>query len=218
MAFVKDNITIRNRGLSTTHNSMYIFVFDDNHDTNADRKQASGYLQIQFVPSDISTGRKGNFAESVIIGRNHPKYQYIGGEDVLTMTLDFYADERTRTSVYAKVQWLKALIANDGYLGKCPRVGIALGNMFAKDVFIMDSVDAQYDNLSRTHGMMPQQAYVNISLKQDPTNNLRWADIRTSNSQAGVQDDVQMDTAVATNDWKILAERTALRYRLNSTV
>lgn len=165
--------SITNRGINTTGSRMYFINID-----------TGGRLEIQFIPSDMSHERSGNWATADIIGRNDPKYQYVSGNTSFSMGLDFYADEESRTSVMRKVAWLQSLIANDAYRRPAPRVILVMGEMFNKEVWIVEKAKAKYDNLSRPHGYLPQQAYVDIQLNLDPASNRGWGDIKRPYVQA----------------------------------
>lgn len=165
--------SIVNRGTSTTNSKMYFVNID-----------TGGRLEIQFIPSDMSHDRSGNWATADIIGRNDPKYQYVSGQTDFSMTLDFYADEESRTSVMRKVAWLHSLIANDAYRRPAPRIILVMGEMFKKEIWIVQKVRAKYENLSKPNGFLPQQAYVDIQLSLDPNNNRGWGDIKRPFVQA----------------------------------
>lgn len=159
--------SIVNTGTNTTGSKMYFINID-----------TGGRLEIQFVPSDMSHDRTGNWSDADIIGRNDPKHQYVSGQTSFSMTLDFYADEESRTSVMRKVAWLHALIANDAYRRPAPRVILVMGQMFTKEVWIVEKVRAKYDNLSKPNGFLPQQAMVDIQMTLDPASNRGWNDIK----------------------------------------
>ncbi len=159
--------SIVNRGTSTTDSKMYFM-----------NRATRGRLEIQFVPSDMSHERGGNWASADIIGRNDPKYQYVSGQTAFSMTLDFYADEESRTSVMRKVAWLQSLVANNGGGGAAPRVNLIMGEIFKDEIWIVKSVKAKYDNLSKPNGFLPQQAIVDIELCLDPDSNRGWRAIK----------------------------------------
>lgn len=184
--------SILNRGLNTTGGTMY-FV-----NLGTGNKESGNRLEIQFIPSDINLSRKGNWAEANIIGRNDPRYQYIGGQTSLSFTLDFYADEESRTSVVRKVQWLQSLIANDRSRQKAPNILLVMGSLFTKEVWILASIDVKYDNLHRQYGYMPQQAIVDVELKLDTSFNTGWDDIRSQKwvaAQADGMRPIVLDTS-----------------------
>ena len=150
---------IKNTGLNTTGSKIYLLRFDTNE-----------RMEIQFMPS-ITESRNGNISDYAIIGRNDPKYQFINGKDTIRLDLDFYAEDDKCETVYARVGWLKSLIASNGVNGVAPRVGLFVGNMFKNDKYIVESVDADYSNHSKPNNFMPRQANVSITLSGDPSYN-----------------------------------------------
>lgn len=152
-------MNIKNTGLNTTGNKLYMVRYDTGE-----------RMEIQFMPN-ISESRDGNISDYAIIGRNDPKYQFINGKDTIQIELDFYAEDQRCETVYARVGWLKSLIASNSIKGIAPRVGLIIGNMFKGDKYIVMSVDADYSNHSKPNNFMPRQAMVTVTLAGDPTTN-----------------------------------------------
>jgi len=135
-------------------------------------------LRLQFVPNDFTWNRQGNYSEVVVVGRNHPRYHFIGGKDTIGIQLDFYSDEEGRDDVYRKVRWLQSLIYNDGSFGHVKHIKLTFGDMFKGQQWVVKSANAKMSHFNKFYGMMPQRALVDLVLDQDVVNNLTRADVR----------------------------------------
>jgi len=134
-------------------------------------------LEIQFMPSVISNERTADVSTMKIVGRSTPKYQIVGGEEILKLTLDFFADELSRQSVMAKCQWLKSLTYTDGSKNPATRVALIFGKLFNKEKWTVRRVNIDYSNFNKKYGFLPQQATVDIELVLDTDTNLEWQDV-----------------------------------------
>lgn len=160
------NKDLLNRGLNTTGGMLYLVEID-----------TAVRLEIQFVPEELSFGGVTRIGEIQILGRNTPRYQYLGGEALLSFQLDFYADEESRQSVIQKCRWLEKLKQNDGYRKGPSKVSLVFGKLFNAQSWIVKSFEYKVGNFSKPKGFLPQQAYGNLVLALDPESNLLWEDI-----------------------------------------
>lgn len=124
-------------------------------------------LQIQFVPAELSIQRNSSTQAVQIVGRNNPLYQYTAGEKLLSLQLDFYSDEENRQDVIRNCEWLEALTYNDGYARPPERVMLVWGDLFQSQLWTVKSVQYKLSNFDKVYGMLPKQAYVDISLALD---------------------------------------------------
>jgi len=206
---------IYNRGLQTTNSNLYFVALDTGH-----------RLEIQFVPPVIEDERIADLGTMKIVGRNHPRYQNVGGEDTVALTLDFYADESSRQSVRAKVQWLKTLTHTDANRKPAQKVALVWGDMYKKEKWVVKRVRTKYTNFNAEFGWLPQQAIVDIQMHLDPDSNVTWEDVMPEYSEGRPdgQDPVSVtparesfqDDFVVTsgNSFEEILRRTADRLRI----
>jgi hypothetical protein len=155
-----------NKGLQTTDGKCYLLTTD-----TLER------LDIQFVPKSIDVQRSVDAPAFQIISRNLPRYQVTGGQERLKLQLEFIADEQSRSSVLMKTRWLKNLTYTDGNRNPAQRVQLIFGDMFKKELFIVESVDVSMNNFSKPHGFLPQMATVDLTLALDMDFNPSWDDM-----------------------------------------
>lgn len=180
-----------NKGIQTTDGKCYLITED-----------TFERLEIQFVPPELENGRRANINPTTIVGRNIPKYQNTGGEERLRFTLDFYADEESRSSVLMKVRWLKNLCYNNGTKAPAQRIQVIFGEMFKKELWIMDSVEAKFTGFNKPNGFLPQQATVELTMFLDLDYNPTWEDMNyefTPGTPDG-QNPINLGTARSSDD------------------
>lgn len=137
-------------------------------------------LSIQFVPKDLEFTRTVNMQTIQIIGRNNPLYQYTGGEDELSIELDFYSLLSNREDVYKRVNWLRKNTMNNGFNSPPENLRLVFGKLFRKqDVWGIKSLSYKFSNFNKPNGYLPQQAYVNITLGLDTPTNSTYDDVDT---------------------------------------
>jgi hypothetical protein len=160
---------INNRGNinSTTRGQMYFIAL-----TSREK------LEIQYIPSNLGIERNSKMNEVAIVGRNTPQYQYLGGETLLKMRLDFHAVEEDRSDVIRKCRWLESLTYNDGYDKAPEKIQLVWGSLYRKQIWVIKSVNYDLSLFDAGYGYLPRQAYVDITLGLAPEQNLRVADIR----------------------------------------
>lgn len=157
---------------STTEGLLYFIAVDSLH-----------RLEIQFVP-DISVARRPLIAGLYVIGRNTPKYHYLGGETLINLKLDFHAAQENRQDVIDKCRWLEHLTFNDGYSQPPQKVKLVFGDLFRDELWIVKSINYNLSNFHKQYGFLPQQAFANIQLALDPESNLVWEDIRSDGGKS----------------------------------
>lgn len=135
-------------------------------------------LRGQFIQEEINWKRTAKYAEAVIVGRNHPRYHFIGGKDTIGLTFDFYSDEEQRDDVYRKIRWLQSLTYNDAGFGHVKHVKVTFGDMFKGQQWVVKDVNAKMSGFNKFYGLMPQRAIVDVILDLDVVNNLSRADVR----------------------------------------
>jgi hypothetical protein len=137
-----------------------------------------GRLELQELPSELSTQRTGNYAEINVPGRNNPLHHYTGGSDTFSMSFQFVYDSSGVDNVLRDVQWLEGLMANDSYNAPSRRVKIIFGKIFNNKTYIVKSVSSKFMDFVNNNGWISKRAEVSISFALDMDNNRSIADIR----------------------------------------
>ena len=72
------------------------------------------YLSFDFVPEELKFDVPSNLKSVGIVGLNYPHYHYMGSEETLTMTIDWYDFPANRESVVVRCRKLEALAKANG--------------------------------------------------------------------------------------------------------
>lgn len=146
-------------------------------------------LEIQFMPEVLQWNRNAEIQKVQVVGRNNPKHHYTSGQDTLGFTLDFYSDDKDRTDVIRKIRWLKSLTMNDGRIAPIRNVKLAWGDtdLFKNEIWLVQNVNTSMSQFDSRFGMLPMQAYSEITLILDPEENRRLASARFGQSAQEIQ-------------------------------
>ncbi len=136
-------------------------------------------LEIQFVPDEIAVVRAPLIGGLQVIGKNTPNYQYVGGETILTLKLDFFAEQENRKDVINRCKWLESLQYNNGNQSSPSKVKLIFGGLFKDDLWIVRAAGYKLSQFNKEKDYMPQQAYVDIALALDPDFNISGNDIKS---------------------------------------
>lgn len=209
-------MNINNYGLQTTDKRLY-FIAENS------RKR----MEIQFVPDKISINRDIDLGVMKVVGRNTPRYQTIGGEELLTLNLDFCADEDSRQSVIARVEWLKSLTYTNR--GKLPaqRIILVFGELYKKQKWTLKHLKAEMGSFNPQRGYYPQYANVQIGLALDTDTDIGWEDVAPLRSfglpdgsnpvdlgKPRDNDDTKFFVATNDNSFESILRRAAERLRI----
>lgn len=159
---------IKNLGVNTTNGKCYI----------VELRPPYQKLEIQFVPEEFNLSSTADEAKIQVVGRNNPLIHYTGGNDKLSLTLDFYSDEENRKDVLTRVNWIKSLRMSDGSYGPKRNISLVFGDLFRKEIWSVSNVKVKLQHLDGDFNFMPRQAYVDLELTLDPKSNLRIDDVR----------------------------------------
>lgn len=132
---------------------------------------------FQNIPGEIDYDPQSNWNVVASPGRNTPLYQYTGAEDTISMTLSWYSDVESRQDVLKKCKMMEALSKNNGYDEKPHLVALMFGDLFRGARFIVEKAPYKLSMFSRPHGMLPQLATTELTLKRVNENNRSRADI-----------------------------------------
>jgi len=138
-------------------------------------------LKIQCVPLEVVVQPESNWAVIPSVGRNNPFYNYTGGEDTLTFTLDWYSNEELKEDVIRNCRWLESLSRADAYFNEPPQIILKWGNLFRFQKWIVQSAGYRLSIFSKEDNMMPIQAYQDITLKKVVGYNTSIEEIRGNN-------------------------------------
>lgn len=143
--------------------NFYIIAIDDPNDR----------LEFQFVPNEVAINSSASIEGAATPSRNNSRFIYFGGDDAISFTLNFVAENDTREErieIKRRAEWLRSL----RYDGR--DILVVLGDLFSSDPYTVESVSIKYSEL-HSDGL-PKQAEISLSLKLNPTENLTFQDIR----------------------------------------
>ena len=153
-----------------------------------DQKDGTGnytndLIQLQSIPRNLLVEPEANWNPINSMARNNPFYHYTGGEDTLTLTLDWYADkliggkedtQRIGPIMYAK--WLEAKCRNDGLEEPPHRLKFLWGesannttlfkDMFSESTWIVAEAPYTMSMFHKEHGLRPTQIIQQVILKR----------------------------------------------------
>ena len=135
-------------------------------------------VAFQFMPEKMQWKRNAKLQNIAIVGRNNDLYQYTGGGDSLSFSIDFFSDQQDRQDVQSKCNFLKSLAMKDGGYGPARNVKIVMGSFLRTEVWLVKSVDVSYSNHDAQFNYLPIRATAKISLILDPKKNRRISDVR----------------------------------------
>lgn len=135
-------------------------------------------LRIQVVPLEISVEPDAKWAVIPSIGRNNPFYQYTGGEDTISFTLDWYSISNLKDDVIEKCRWVQSLSRANAYDEPPSRVLLVYGKLFRFSTWIVESAPYRLSLFNKQMGMLPQQAYQDLVLKRVTDKNLSTQELR----------------------------------------
>lgn len=140
-------------------------------------------LEFQFIPQKAISWSRSLQTETIYVaGRNLPKFQQGGGEETISFSLDFFADETERKQVIQKVEWLRARTYHEGLNSRSQgkqidRLKLVIGDMFKDEVWIITSLSAETDLFDRHDNYLPKRAAVNLTLSLAPDQDMYKRDI-----------------------------------------
>lgn len=143
-----------------------------------ERERKVETLKIQTVPKELDYNPQANWVVIPSVGRNNPFYNYTGGEDSLSFTLDWFCNDERRTDVIESCRWLESLSKADGYNAEPPMVILQWGRLFRFEKWIVESAPYKLSLFNREYSMLPGQAYQEVTLKRVTGFNLGIKDMR----------------------------------------
>lgn len=142
------------------------------------RNQQIERLKIQSVPLEMRFEPIPEWKMVATLGRNNPFYHYTGAEDTLSFTLDWYSVDERREDVISSCKWVESLSKADGYRRGPARVLLIFGELFKNYTWIIESAPFDISLWNGASGMLPRQAYQELTLKRVTNKNLTRAEIR----------------------------------------
>lgn len=137
-------------------------------------------LTLQCVPLEIQYSPESIFVAITTLGRNNPYYHYIGSEDTLSFELDWFAEEAAKDDVIRKCRWLESKTKADGYRLDPPAMVFKWGELYTTDDLwlLVSAGPIRLSQFDRPAGMLPKQAYQQITLKRLVDKNLEHSAIK----------------------------------------
>jgi hypothetical protein len=136
-------------------------------------------IAIQFTPTEISVESTSNDVAIASMGRNHPLYQYTGGDESIEFEIEWVANDEDLMDVQRGVSWLKANSKNDGYANKKPRVALLWGSeLFNDAVWIISSCSYTYRLPQKGRDYFFMKAIQRVVLKKVTAGNYTHDDLK----------------------------------------
>lgn len=133
------------------------------------------------MPENVQWTRSGKWVNVPIVGRNHSKKNYTGGEDRLSFTMDFKSlYENDREEAMRRMAWLQSLAYNDGLNEPARNVKLVWGraNIFRHKIWIVKSVKSNMGEFRSNFNFYSTRILITIELELDPEENLRIDQVR----------------------------------------
>jgi hypothetical protein len=137
-----------------------------------------GKLKIQTVPLNLSVTPTTQWAVIPVLGRNLPRYQYTGGETKIRFQLDWYSVTPLRDDVIDRCRWVESLSRSDGWNAPPPRILLIFGDLFKNQTWVVESAPYELSLFDKEWGMLPRQAYQELTLMQVSDTNITHFDIK----------------------------------------
>lgn len=146
-------------------------------------------IKLPFIPKEVSWNSEPSFVAIKPMGRNLPKYHYVGAEDRLEFEIDWHSFDENREDVIRNCRAIESLSKNDAYNNPPHRVAVMWGmydRLFSNHVFIVLSATYTLNQFNKNQyskntilntALLPIQAYQKVVLGRISSNNLRKKDI-----------------------------------------
>lgn len=144
---------------SSNESNIWIIAIDD-------RDEEIYKLRLQTVPLEVNVKAEANWAIIPAISRNNPFYHYTGGEDIVEFTIDWYSIEELREDVIRKCRWVESLSRADAYRQEPRRVILIFGELFKYTKWIVTAAPYRLSLFDKEKGMLPRQAYQDLTLRK----------------------------------------------------
>lgn len=168
-----------NQRIAGQVNRDYVSIVDiDYVPTRDNETRFYSSLKLPFTPQKLSYNPTSEFTAIASFGMNNPYYHFSGSEDTITFKIDWFSSVNSRKDVIFSCRWLEALTKADGYDQAPHRVQLVWGEqnlMFDDSLWIVaaapyelsDFINGYKENGEfRRVGLLPQQAYQNVTLKR----------------------------------------------------
>lgn len=144
-------------------------------------------IGFQFVPSVLNVSREVNLQPIQIVARNTPRYQYMGGSQSYSFSLDFHAETSERRDILSTVKYLESLSYSNANLEDTPIIQVIWGDIFNnQQTFKISGINYSMSEFGGTSDETedlplynPRQATVNLTLVRVSETNLTWEDVRS---------------------------------------
>lgn len=149
-------------------------------------------IPLLFVPRETQFTPGNNLVAIASPGRNTPFYHYTGAEDTLEFTIDWLSEDYKRYDVITMCRTIEAYSKNDGYFHSPKILSIIWGKddiLYNNSLWVIAKAPYKLQNFNRAYkdpntkqvistGLLPNQAYQEITLKRISSFNQKWEDIK----------------------------------------
>ena len=153
--------------------------------------KGTNVIKLPFIPRELAYNCDSTFVAIKPMGRNNPKYHFVGSEDKLEFEIDWHSFLQTRDDVITKCRMIEALSKADGYSNPPHRVLLQWGSnniLFREHVFVVLSAPYRLTHFNKAQisqatgkieltNMMPIQAYQKVTLARITSANLTKREI-----------------------------------------
>ena len=171
-------------------NQVGIYLIDENVETQ--NRRSFLHIWFDFIPEKIEVNPTGRFKAIQVLGRNNPHYHYGGGEDSITIEIDWFAFKASPYSVAQKCRMVEALTKADGWVSGPPLIGIQWGSnnpLFEGHMFLVEKAPYEFSQFTKIYklpgtnnseleyNLQPMRAKQTLYLKRVTDTQLTHAEI-----------------------------------------
>lgn len=127
---------------------------------------------LQFPPEQINNDRSVDIAKVKAVGRNNPVAQATSGDESLSFSLVYFADDGDFEKVKKNANWVKSLSYER------PKVKFIMGSLYDDFEFYVSSVKITYEKFVSGSEFMPMFAKIDLTLQIANTRDFTSAQIK----------------------------------------
>lgn len=135
--------------MNYTSNKIYLIAID----------KPSERIELQFPPDSIANERSVDIAKLKTVNRNNPIAQSGGGDENISFSLQYFADDGDLDKVIKNCNWVKSLAYDR------QKVKFIMGTLFDDFEFYISSVKINFEKFVSSQDFKPTFAKIDLSLQ-----------------------------------------------------
>jgi hypothetical protein len=135
--------------MNYTSNKIYLIAID----------KPSERIELQFPPDSVANERSVDIAKLKTVNRNNPIAQSGGGDENISFSLQYFADDGDLDKVIKNCNWVKSLAYDR------QKVKFIMGTLFDDFEFYISSVKISYEKFVSGQDFKPAYAKIDLSLQ-----------------------------------------------------